>query len=128
MAAVEITISGVLYDKYNRTQQNVVLIGEATLTGLSVGGGPIIPPGQPGGGGLHPSHPIALPGDPWWGDPHPAHPIVLPPNITPPDPPQNPSEPKPPPADGGWGWHPEYGWGYFPMQGGKPQPGPGKPA
>lgn len=123
MAAVEVTISGLLYDKLNRTTQNVVLIGEAMLTGLGVGGGPIIPPGggQPPSPGV-PTHPIMLPGMPGWGDPHPAHPISLPQPPT--EPPSNPSEPKPPPPGGGWGWHPEYGWGYFPMQGGKPQPAP----
>jgi hypothetical protein len=47
MAAVEVTITGMLYDKLNRTTQNVVLIGEASLTGLGVGGGPL--PGGPGG-------------------------------------------------------------------------------
>lgn len=66
MAAVEVTISGVLFDKINRTTQNVVLIGEATLTGLGIGGGPIIPPGQPPG---------------IWGptDPRPTPPIAFPP-------------------------------------------------
>lgn len=87
MAAVDITISGMLYDKLNRTTQNVVLIGEATLTGLSVGGGPIYPPGPikpPGGGGEPPTI--------WPGPgplPHPEHPIVIPlppntPNVPPP--------------------------------------------
>ena len=47
MAAVNITISGMLYDKLNKTQQNVALIGEAFLTDLAIGGGPIIPPDQP---------------------------------------------------------------------------------
>lgn len=49
MAAVELTINGTLYDKLNRTTQSVVLIGEAFLTGLGVGGGPIVPPPGPGG-------------------------------------------------------------------------------
>ena len=44
MAAVELTITGVLYDKLARTTQQVVLIGEASLTGVGVGGGPVIPP------------------------------------------------------------------------------------
>ena len=48
MAAIAITISGVLYDKVARTTRNVVLIGEASYTGLGVGGGPILPPA--GGG------------------------------------------------------------------------------
>ena len=46
MAAVEVTISGVLYDKTARTMRPVVLIGEASLTGLGVGGGPIVPPAR----------------------------------------------------------------------------------
>lgn len=103
MAAVEITISGMLYDKLARTTQNVVLIGEATLTGLGVGGGPIIPPDKPPGGGGPPpgiwpnppegqapipSHPIVLPGDPGWGPPQ------LPPEVSPPQP-GDPTKPVP---------------------------------
>ena len=93
MSAVEVTISGVLYDKVNRTTQNVVLIGEAFLTGLGVGGGPIIPPPGPGGpvdpGYGKPTPPDVIwggrppPGGGSWvppqpGDPHPSHPIALP--------------------------------------------------
>src|SRR5215472_12419429 len=95
MAAVEVTITGMLYDKTARTTQNVVLVGEASLTGLEVGGGPMPGgPGRPplgiwGGGGVPmPTPPIHLgPG----GEPlppqvgggpiypgMPAHPIVLP--------------------------------------------------
>jgi len=48
MAAVPVTISGVLYDKVGRTVQNVTLIGLASLTDLQVGGGPIIPEAPPG--------------------------------------------------------------------------------
>lgn len=136
MSAVLVTISGVLYDKLSRTQRPVVIVGEASLTGLGVGGGPIIPPdeGPPGIWGPtdpRPTPPINLPpgypGNPpgIWGptDPRPTPPIHIPP--VPPDPP-TPSEPKPPPADGGWGWSPEYGWGYFPnpSSGGKPTPLP----
>lgn len=99
MAAVEVTITGLLYDKLNRTTQNVVLIGEATLTGLGVGGGPIIPPIQPPikppdppfiwpnppeGSAPIPSHPIALPGDPWWPPTQPVDPPSLPPPGSPP--------------------------------------------
>lgn len=80
MAAVEVTITGVLYDKLARTTQQVVLIGEASLTGLGIGGGPIIPPPTttPPSPGV-PTHPIMLPGMPGWGDPHPSHPIYYPP-------------------------------------------------
>lgn len=126
MASVEVTISGVLFDKIARTTQPVVLIGEASLTGVGVGGGPIYPPEKPPGG------PPGQPTFPIWGPPgsnfpdkpgYPpvaGHPLPIPPIPT--EPPSNPNEPKPPPPDGGWGWHPEYGWGYFPMTGGKPQP------
>jgi hypothetical protein len=63
MAAVEITITGMLYDTLARTTQRVVLIGEATLTGVGVGGGPIVPP-PGGGGGEQPPLGIWGPGDP----------------------------------------------------------------
>ena len=107
MAAVEVTITGMLYDKINRTTQNVVLIGEASLTGLGVGGGPIVPPS---GGGGHPPGPV----DPGWGfpvegRPHPEHPIyyppLVPPSLVPPEPvvPGAPTTPVPPPA-GTAGW------------------------
>ena len=135
MASVEITISGVLFDKHTRTTQQVVLIGEASLTGLGVGGGPVYPPsggGTPPGiwgppSGLPtppiPIYPGGTPNPPGiWGpnDPRPGVGPIIPP--CPVDPPANPDEVKPPPPDGGWGWHPEYGWGYFPGGGGKPNP------
>lgn len=120
MAAVNITISGVICDKYGRTITPCTIVGDATITGLGVGGGPM-PPGEGGG-----SPPLGI----WGGanEPFPTPPIAnvpgLPPTIDPPpvNPPDNPTEGKPPPPGGGWGWHPEYGWGYFPMGGGKPQP------
>lgn len=112
MASVEVTITGMLYDKLNRTTQNVVLIGEASLTGVGIGGGPVIPPGGGGGGGGNPpgiwgptdprpSNPISgIPGLPgyepprpsqppgiWGGgnEPFPTPPIVIPPDRVPPD-------------------------------------------
>lgn len=133
MSAVEITFRGTEYDLLARTQRQVVLIGEAFLTNIGVGGGPVLPPGggQPPSG-AHPGFPIVLPPGSGWLPGGPSapggyppsvqHPIVLPQPPT--QPPSNPSEPKPPPPEGGWGWHPEYGWGYFPMTGGKPQPVP----
>ena len=99
MAAVEVTISGVLFDKLNRTTQNVVLIGEASLTGLGVGGGPIIPPEapvQPPGIPPHPAFPIAGPpgtifppgpGYPPVATPPIYYPPDVPPTLTPPSPP-----------------------------------------
>lgn len=123
MAAVEITISGVLYDKYNRTQQNVVLIGEAMLTGLGVGGGPM-PPGPGGGSGSppgiwggsnepFPTPPIYFPpsgGKPpgiWGGgnEPFPTPPIELPPNLPPDTGGDNPK-----PIDWRVAWTPQTGW------------------
>lgn len=117
MAAVEVTISGMLYDKLARTTQNVVLVGEASLTGLGVGGGPIIPPSGGGGGGggggtgiwgptdPRPTPPIAgipgLPGGPGQ-QPHPEHPWV-PPTPKPPEPVQ-------PPIEWKAVWHPQEGW------------------
>jgi hypothetical protein len=147
MAGVDITISGVLYDKTARTMRPVVIIGEATLTGLGVGGGPIMP--QPPSWQPHPEHPIPpnvwptppegstppwqphpehpippgiWPTPPEGSTPHPEHPIVLPPNIVPPIPPDG-GAVKPPPEEGGWGYFPEYGWGYFPAL---TEPGPKK--
>jgi len=55
------------------------IVGLASIVGLEVGGGPIVPPpdipvepplviwpNPPEGQAPIPSHPIALPGDPWW--------------------------------------------------------------
>lgn len=98
MAAVEVTISGVLYDKLSRTTRPCVLIGEASLTGLGVGGGPMPPgEGQPpgiwgGGNEPFPTPPIHLPGGGggrppgiWGGgnEPFPTPPIYIPPNVPP---------------------------------------------
>lgn len=106
MAGVEVTITGILYDRQARTQQNVTLIGEAILTGLGVGGGPIYPEEPPP---RPPNRPT--PG-------RPAHPWVPP---TEGEIPPKPEEPppgggdKPPPDDGGWGFVSEWSkWGYFP--------------
>jgi hypothetical protein len=112
MSAVEVTISGVLYDKFNRTTQQVVLIGEAFLTGLGVGGGPIVPPPfDPNA--PRPSHPIMLPGMPGFGQPPgtgiwpnppegqaplPSHPIMLPGMPGWPDPPPQVPPPGSPPV------------------------------
>jgi hypothetical protein len=116
MAAVAITISGVLYDKYNRTSQVVTLVGEASLTGLGVDGGPIIPPDQPGQPPMfpnvppHPAFPIAGPGPFPPGSGYPpvvgGGPIVpqppLPPEFTPPAVGEAPKPLPPPPGTPGW--------------------------
>lgn len=125
MASVELTLSGVFYDKLARTSRPGVFIGEGHLTGLGVGGGPMPPgPGEPpgiwgGGNEGFPTPPIYLPpefggggggGSPpqiWPG--RPAHPIVLPPEQVPPElkpptpPPAGTTTPVPPPA-GSAGW------------------------
>lgn len=122
MAAVEVTISGVLYDKIARTTQPVVLIGEASLTGVGIGGGPVIPPpvkppepplgiwpgpGDPDfpGDGKPPRPPVGIwpgPGDPDF--PGGGRPPIVPPDQLPPAPnPGDPTTPLPPPA-GSSGW------------------------
>lgn len=114
MAALPVTLSGTLYDLYQRTTQQVVFIGDASLTGVGVGGGPIVPPDQGGGGGQppQPSHPIYNPGGPpgssppgFWGGG--MGPGVKP---QPPDESTKPPEPVQPPIEWKAVWHPEQGW------------------
>jgi len=137
MAAVEVTITGMLYDKLARTTQNVVLIGEASLTGLGVGGGPIIPPQQPPSGGGPPGTPtfpiwgppgIELPPGPGYppiaGHPLPEPPTPeLPPDLPTPVPPS--TVIKEPPAEGGWGLYSDSNgaiyWGFTPGGGAGPK-------
>lgn len=81
MAAVPVTIVGILTTDQGST--NATMVGMASLTGLGVGGGPIMPPSD-----AHPEHPIVLPpGRPIDPGAHPEHPIVIPPTIWP-DPPE----------------------------------------
>jgi len=108
----------------------------ATITGDATMQPPTTPPGS---GDTHPSHPILLPPTsdnpdvffllsfcPNPPPPHwewiaftPGEPVDRPePQPPPTDPPTTPSEPKPPPANGGWGWYPPYGWVYYPGPGG----------
>lgn len=134
MAAVEVTIRATEYDLLNRTQRQVVLIGEAMLTGLGVGGGPMPPgPGNPpgiwgGGNEPFPTPPIAnVPGAPgyrppgiWGGpiDPYPDHGLPQPPTEPPTGTPDDDGFLKPPPEGGGWAYHEDYGWMYAPKPGG----------
>jgi hypothetical protein len=133
MAAVNVTLDGMLYDLLNKSSQRVVFIGDASLTGLSVGGGPVypsLPPVMPG--------PPGFPTFPIWGPPgielppRPGYPPVaghpLPPvPDLPPGFPNPPPEGSKPPPQSGWGWayDPNTGW-YLcwvpPQGGGKPQP------
>jgi hypothetical protein len=134
-----VTIVGI-ETRSDGTSENVTIVGMASLTGLGVGGGPVKPPlgiwgGKPpeyvdiGGPAPQPKpeHPIVLPppngGPPpeiWPSPGHPSHPIVLPPidNLPPPGgQPDDDGFVKPPPADGGWAYHQEYGWGLYPKPG-----------
>lgn len=123
MAAVPVTMQVMIYPR-NKTDPPypATLVGYAWVTGLGVGGGPVVPPDLPPDkppifpSDGTPAHPICLPGMECWEG------IIDPPPIDPPNPP---TVGKPPPPDGGWGWHPDYGWGYFPGSAGKPQP-PGR--
>jgi hypothetical protein len=122
MAGVKVTISGFVAPLGKSAEDQpfpAVITGTATLTGLGVGGGPIMPPAG-GGAPVFPAHPIVLPPEisgppgPWPTPPiyipggeHPAHPIVLPPIDVPPIEPGGPEL--------GWEvqtyWTPESGWG-----------------
>lgn len=96
MAAIPITITGILFDKHGRTSQLVTLMGEASYTGLGVGGGPMPPESQPPGiwGGSNegfPTQPGPLPptgiwpgpGGPSQGPGFPTPPIYFPPFVPP---------------------------------------------
>ena len=122
-----IIITGMLYDKIARTTQNVSLIGEAFLSDLHIGCGPILPPVLPPGP-VDPGFGRPTPPDMIWGgrpgpggggswvppgiwggpiDPYPSHPIYYPPpnQPVPPEvpPPGGPTTPVPPPP-GSAGW------------------------
>jgi hypothetical protein len=123
MAAVPITISGVIYPKAKGGSvpqpYPAVMVGYAWRSDVAVD---ISPPAAPPG---TPAHPIVLPPAPPidGSPPHPEHPIVLPePPTQPPEIPTDPGMVKPPPPEGGWGWSPVYGWGYFPGSGGSAGP------
>jgi|SRR6516164_1656948 hypothetical protein len=130
MAAVPITIQGVIYPNAKGRAAGdqpfkATIVGYAWNPSLSIGGGPI--EGQPPAGGPpgEPTHPIVPPG----GYPHPEHPIANPPPVDPPVPPEIPpgdGDPatgfiKAPPASGGWGFHEDLGWVYYPGSGGGPK-------
>jgi hypothetical protein len=125
MASIPIQIDGVLWDHAAKAGTKVSLLGQASIVGLTVGGGPIVPPDvtPPPVDGAHPEHPIVLPPD----GAHPEHPIVLPPIDVPPEPPEGPPDAqgfiKPPATDGTamWAYHETYGWLFEP---GETAPGP----
>lgn len=98
MAAVPITFQGMMYPRDKSVKPYpFTALGTASITGLEIGGGPIIeePPD------IKPQPPLVIWGGPF-DPPHPAHPIVLPdpPIEGPPDqPPTTPEKPHP-----GWNW------------------------
>lgn len=106
MAAVPVTFSGILYDKKNKTTQNVTFIGLASLTGLKPDQGPVEPPPD-----IQPTPPLVIWGGPF-DPPHPAHPIVIPE----PPPAEPPATPQPPHE--GWNWSAaKDGWYYLHVPG-----------
>lgn len=105
MAAIPMTFVGIATGDDGRSG-NVTLVGMASITGLGVGGGPIVPPDKPPiDPGLRPEHPIYWPPGTL---PHPEHPIVLPPD-PPTEPPVDPPT-SPPSANWVWGYSRPYGW------------------
>lgn len=117
MAVVPITINGVLYDKTARTTQAVLISGTLSIQGLTVGGGPILPPDEVPPDVVDP--PLVIWGGPI--DPYPDHGLPMPQPPFPPDQPPSQIE-KPHP---GWNWKPstpdspQAGWYYVyvPAQG-----------
>jgi hypothetical protein len=125
MASIPVSLDGFLYDLLNRTTQRVLILADASLQGLSIGGGPIQPPPgggtQPPGGGYppHPAFPIYGPGiptqpvDPGWGVGGPGKPpegggggggFPPKPGDAQPPPGAPPKPTAPPPPDGTWYW------------------------
>lgn len=125
MAGVPITFRGMMYPKDKTVKPYpFTALGVAEITGLSVGGGPILPPDVPIEPPIEP--PLTIwPNPPEGVAPHPEHPIVLPDPIKPPEhPPASPEKPHP-----GWNWKPstpnspQAGWYFLYVPGaGAPQP------
>lgn len=117
MAAINVTLNGVIVDKFGRTISGpVAIVGELIYSDRGVGGGPMppgeggSPPGIWGPPGPWPTPPIHLPpeGSPpgIWGptDPRPTPPIVIPPEQVPPEykPPTTPPPGTVTPVPGNW--------------------------
>ena len=114
MPAVPITIVGT--STSGEATSQVTITGIAFVTGLEVGGGPVMPPQAPVDPGYGQGHPMP---------PHvgggPAAPPAYP--STGPVVPPMPEQPPDTSAGGGWVWSPIYGWVWRPAgSGGKPKP------
>lgn len=106
MAAKPIVIDGVFLPKTKKAGDQPIpayFIGLSYDPSLSVGGGPVVPPGIeiPPDLGIWPNPPEGI-------APHPEHPIVLPPGGPTEPPPDVIPDPPPKVAKPGWNWAP--GW------------------
>lgn len=106
MSAVPITFQGMMYPRDKSVAPYpFTALGVASITGLEVGGGPILPPDEVPPDEVKP--PLVI----WGGgnEPFPTPPIFIPPELPPdqpPDPPQPPHE--------GWNWSAsKSGWYYL---------------
>lgn len=116
MAAVPITFHGTMYPKdHTVAPYAFTAVGMANITGLTIGGGPIVKPPDIDEIPVPPDFGI------WGGsnEPFPTPPIYLPPDL----PPVNPPTPIPPPHEG-WNYsQAKNGWYYLYVPGeGDPQP------
>ena len=126
MAHIPVTINGVAFPKNKKDPPfPVTIVGYAWITGLEVGGGPIIPPDHVPpvdpplviwGGPIDPYPDIGGPGPQPPAGAHPEHPIVIPPDLPPEQPPPGSTTDQ---VHAGWnfndGKNPQYpnvGWYY----------------
>lgn len=125
MAAVPIVLQCIIYPKDKSVAPYPATIaGFASIAGLEVGGGPVLPPEDkppiPPDHGIWPNPPEGI-------APHPEHPIVIPP--VPPDVPPDPPVSTQPVKPNAWNWNdgsspanPNTGWYYVYV------PGPSAPS
>ena len=121
MGTIPVTIKGKVKQTDSGAEEDVLITGDLWITGLSVGGGPVLPPDQP-----PPNTPPGTPTFPIWGPPGidlpdiPGYPPVAGHPLPPvPDPPPDLSKP---PAFVPI-WTPDTGWVVIPAF---PHPAPSK--
>jgi hypothetical protein len=123
MAAIPVTLEGKVTHSDGTEENGVTFVGEISITGLGVGGGPVIPPPFPGGPPGTPTFPI-------WGPPgidfpdKPGYPPTVGGGPILPPPGGGGPEPPAPPAFVPV-WHPDLGWIVIPTF---PVPTPSKVA